>query len=591
MAHIILYTGYWLKGEHKHVVSDESNLAAPEDSFFNDRTRSFVILNGNWQLFRDINCQNPFPHIYGPGVYELADVVGVPIDTVSSLRATTQPATMHGDTPPGYVTLFEHAAFHGDHRHRFTSTPSLTDSDLPPFNDMVSSLIVSRFGVAHPHLQLCSDINYGLPYGKVLGTGAFDFVGNYGLPNDDLSSFELDAGPGEPPGTVHGDESFGEIILFEHENFRSRHRHVYLAEPDLGAADDNHFARIASSMYIDRGAWALCREPNCQQIMPAWDLSGFGQSPGGPGFNWNQLKAPKFFLPGAYPSLRAVGVDNDAVMSLHMPLPDIYFWYTGQFQSGSNYVDNLWIITVTGPHAPGGVTLNAGLFATSDQSQNPPLREIGSYVDAAGHAWAHAYCINWNYGAGETIPFEVSCTTQGAFGSAVKTSRASWTSPGAPAPPPQVVVPNEVGKNLYDAAQDLANLGLLCQPTPPGIVVMRDYKVASQNPTAGTSVAPQTTVYLNCVPVPPPVAGYSVIHVYNSNTDGTAYDIWTQSNGNLKKDGTAQPGTQPFNVTLPQGPVVLYAMPVGESPQNGQYRAKSSWPGDPKGPGNNWNIQ
>lgn len=86
MAHIILFEHSNFHGAHKHVFADEPNLDAGDDNFFNDRTSSFVILEGVWQFFRDRDFGNPASNPLGPGLYSWVENVGIPNDSVSSLR-------------------------------------------------------------------------------------------------------------------------------------------------------------------------------------------------------------------------------------------------------------------------------------------------------------------------------------------------------------------------------------------------------------------------------------------------------------------------------------------------------------------------
>ena len=54
MAHVILFEHRNFRGAHKHVFQAESSLAEPDDNFFNDKTSSFVIVEGMWTFFGGI---------------------------------------------------------------------------------------------------------------------------------------------------------------------------------------------------------------------------------------------------------------------------------------------------------------------------------------------------------------------------------------------------------------------------------------------------------------------------------------------------------------------------------------------------------
>jgi len=86
MPHIILFEHRDFHGAHKHVFCPEPNLAAGDDNFFNDKVSSFIILEGSWQFFRDINFESPQNIILGPGKYPWVQDIGIQNDTISSLR-------------------------------------------------------------------------------------------------------------------------------------------------------------------------------------------------------------------------------------------------------------------------------------------------------------------------------------------------------------------------------------------------------------------------------------------------------------------------------------------------------------------------
>ena len=88
MGHIVLFEHRSLHGAHKHLFESEANLNASDDNFFNDRVSSFVILEGRWQFFRDSNFHNPSSNVFGPGVYNWVEDVGIPNDSISSVRLT-----------------------------------------------------------------------------------------------------------------------------------------------------------------------------------------------------------------------------------------------------------------------------------------------------------------------------------------------------------------------------------------------------------------------------------------------------------------------------------------------------------------------
>ena len=84
----------------------------------------------------------------------------------------------------------------------------------------------------------------------------------------------------------------GEIIIFEHANFRGAHRHIINEEPNLNHQDDNYLNDKVSSVLVIKGSWLFYRHENYYGVYP----QGLG--------------------PGAYPWIGAVQIENDQISSL-----------------------------------------------------------------------------------------------------------------------------------------------------------------------------------------------------------------------------------------------------------------------------------
>jgi hypothetical protein len=82
------------------------------------------------------------------------------------------------------------------------------------------------------------------------------------------------------------------VILFELAYFHGAHRHVFMAEPNLGASDDPSFNRKTSSIIILEGHWEFFRDVNFQ------------------------VKDGETLGPGLYPFVTNVGIKNDTIASL-----------------------------------------------------------------------------------------------------------------------------------------------------------------------------------------------------------------------------------------------------------------------------------
>ena len=87
MAHVIIFEHANFHGAHKHVFRGETSLNAGDDNFFNDKTSSFVILEGNWEFFVHANFVGKFGGTIPPGKYPSMSVLGPGSnDNISSLR-------------------------------------------------------------------------------------------------------------------------------------------------------------------------------------------------------------------------------------------------------------------------------------------------------------------------------------------------------------------------------------------------------------------------------------------------------------------------------------------------------------------------
>jgi hypothetical protein len=87
VAQVILFENANFHGAHKHVFVEEANLNAGDDSFFNDKASSMVIVEGSWTFWRDANFHGPASRVLGPGTYAFVEQVGIPNDSISSLSS------------------------------------------------------------------------------------------------------------------------------------------------------------------------------------------------------------------------------------------------------------------------------------------------------------------------------------------------------------------------------------------------------------------------------------------------------------------------------------------------------------------------
>ncbi|HSY41303.1 MAG TPA: beta/gamma crystallin-related protein [Polyangia bacterium] len=292
---IILFIDANFQGDHKHVIDQEPNLnvvstdaqghTTPVDSEFFRSVSSFVILAGNWQFFSQLNFGgDPFPVVLGPGLYRSVTQFKIANDSIASLRSVTAPPTVAGEPLVAHTVLFEHAAFHGGHRHVFEQAENLDDNG---FNDATSSLVIEL-----GNWTFFRDSEFDGHYPPIAGPGLYPWVEAIGITNDALSSLR----PTTQAPTV-SNAFDNHLLLFEDNAFRRGHKHVFAAEPNLNADDDDAFNDAVSSLAVLNGTWSFFAD------------AGF-TAPYAPSLG-----------PGAYPSVTDQGISNDDMSSLRPTVP------------------------------------------------------------------------------------------------------------------------------------------------------------------------------------------------------------------------------------------------------------------------------
>ena len=87
----------------------------------------------------------------------------------------------------------------------------------------------------------------------------------------------------------------GDIIVFEHANFRGHHRHIFDAEPNLNDGEDSTLNDAVSSFVILEGTWEFFRHAN---------------------FNTRYAPRGGPLGPGRYPWVGDLDIENDQMSSL-----------------------------------------------------------------------------------------------------------------------------------------------------------------------------------------------------------------------------------------------------------------------------------
>ena len=272
---VVLFEHANFHGAHKHVFGAEPNLNAADDNSFNDSVSSLAALNGSWSFFRDAGYMGQYQGVLAPGLYPWVEAVNITNDDMSSLRSTNS----SGLAAVPHAILFEHANFHGAHKHVFGPESNLNAGDDNFFNDRASSIIVLA-----GTWEFFRDAGFHGSYGVVLGPGLYPWVEAVKIKNDDMSSLQ----PTDSSGLATGPH----VILFEHANFYGAHKHVFGPESNLNAGDDDFFNDRVSSIVVLAGTWQFFRD------------AGFHGA------------YPTVLGPGLYPWVEAVGIKNDDMSSL-----------------------------------------------------------------------------------------------------------------------------------------------------------------------------------------------------------------------------------------------------------------------------------
>lgn len=273
MAHLILFTDEDFRGAHKHVFDQAKTLSLigtdPQtgtkhvlaDGEFPDGVSSIVILSGNWRFFQDGNLSSPFPAVLGPGLYRAVRDFKLINDRVRSMTAVAEDPTMSGEPLDGQAVLFEHAGLRGAHSHVFGP---ITDLGAAGFGQVTSSIVVAAGNWSFYGDTQFDDSYPGAP---VFGPGIYPWVEAVGIQNDDVLSLQ----PSAATATI-GNEVDDEVLLFEYEGFFGAHKHVFTAEPNLNAGDDNYFNDRVNSLAILSGTWSFYSDANFSalyNVLPA----------------------------------------------------------------------------------------------------------------------------------------------------------------------------------------------------------------------------------------------------------------------------------------------------------------------------------
>jgi hypothetical protein len=86
-----------------------------------------------------------------------------------------------------HVIVFQHRDFRGHHRHIFGEEANLHNAEDRSLADAISSFVVLS-----GTWRFFRDINFQNQLGGSFGPGQYEFVGNFGMGNDVISSLRAD---------------------------------------------------------------------------------------------------------------------------------------------------------------------------------------------------------------------------------------------------------------------------------------------------------------------------------------------------------------------------------------------------------------
>ena len=229
---VILYQHIDYRGQHKHIIGrNEDNL---HRDGWGDRVSSIQVLGGVWDFFEHINGGGRRVRL-GPGSYRWVENVGIRNDSLSSIRRVWGGGLM---TTPGII-LFEHINFRGAHKHIVGRSESNLHTD--GWGDRVSSMIITS-----GRWRICQHVNFG-GWSFVLGPGIYPWVGDLGIPNDQISSIRRE------PDVAAALRSF-ETILYQHIDFGGEHKHL-ICRGESSLHVDGWGDRVSSFQVLRGDQW------------------------------------------------------------------------------------------------------------------------------------------------------------------------------------------------------------------------------------------------------------------------------------------------------------------------------------------------
>jgi hypothetical protein len=75
------------RGRYRIICNEEKNLGHPADPSLSGKMSSFVVMQGNWKLYRNAEFDAPYAREFGPGLYNSVAELGIEDGQIASLQA------------------------------------------------------------------------------------------------------------------------------------------------------------------------------------------------------------------------------------------------------------------------------------------------------------------------------------------------------------------------------------------------------------------------------------------------------------------------------------------------------------------------
>ncbi len=281
-------TFYGREGFEGRAFTTESQVSNLEQSGFNDRASSAVVVRGRWEVCEHAGFGGRCV-VLRPGQYPTLAAMNMS-DNISSVRNVSRNARLddnrYAPLPPvPQITFYAREGFAG---RSLTTDKQIGSFERHDFNDNASSVVVSR-----DFWEVCEDAWFG---GRcvILRPGRYPSLSAMGL-SDSISSVRVASATGPvvipPPAPVPAPPPAAATVTFyEHDNFGGR---SFVTHDQVENFERFGFNDRASSAVVTGEARVVCE-------------------------NARYAGRCVVLKPGRYPSMVAVGL-NDRISSVRMP--------------------------------------------------------------------------------------------------------------------------------------------------------------------------------------------------------------------------------------------------------------------------------